>query len=184
MSPPSVLVMKQVWRKPSAVSKRVSWAPGGDAPPHQQPSVLRPSGKRDQVGQFGDPGPVADRTVGFSGLDPVLFLDEDQCVTNSLVDGESDGEVAVGRNDAVHESVGGPGRVGPHQDGVFDEGRMVAGEVAYLVLLGQSRQRSVEEGDVVIGVVAPEFPGRSMAARGSLVVSHHTPNGKNPKPFL
>ena len=32
--------------------------------------------------------------------------------------------------------------------------------------------------------LAPAFPGRSMAASGSLVVSHHTPNGKNPKPFL
>ena len=32
--------------------------------------------------------------------------------------------------------------------------------------------------------LAPEFPGRSMAASGSPVVSHHTPNGKNPKPFL
>jgi len=32
--------------------------------------------------------------------------------------------------------------------------------------------------------LAPALPGRSMAASGSFVVSHHTPRGKNPKPFL
>ena len=32
--------------------------------------------------------------------------------------------------------------------------------------------------------LAPAFPGRSMAASGSAVVSHHTPRGKNPKPCL
>ena len=31
---------------------------------------------------------------------------------------------------------------------------------------------------------APAFPGRSMAASGSEVVSHHTPNGWKPKPLL
>ena len=114
----------------------------GTLPAHEQPGGLRPAGQRDEVGQLGHPGPVADRAVGLCGGDPVLFLDEDQGVTNSLVDGESDGEVAVGLDDGVHEPVGGPGRVGPHQDGVVDQGRMVACEVAGLVLLGQSRQRT------------------------------------------
>ena len=40
--------------------------------------------------------PSRTRAVGLGGLDPVLLLDQDQGVTNSLVDGESDGEVAVG----------------------------------------------------------------------------------------
>jgi hypothetical protein len=52
-------------------------------------------------------------------------LDQDQAVAYSLVDGESDGEVAVGRHDAVHEPVGGTGGVGSHQDRVGDEGRVV-----------------------------------------------------------
>ena len=97
MSSPSVLVMKQVWRNPSTVSNKGELGPGvGTLPSHDQPGLLRPGGERDQVGQLGHPGAVADRAVGLSGLDPVLLLDEEHSVTNSLVDGESDGEVAVG----------------------------------------------------------------------------------------
>ena len=46
----------------------------GTLPPHDQPGVLRPGGKRDQVGQFGHPGTVADRAVGLSwpGSSPPL----------------------------------------------------------------------------------------------------------------
>src|SRR5664280_3027138 len=158
MSEFCVLVMKQVWRKPSAVSKRVSWAPGWG-----RSRRMIPGGKRDEVGQFGDPGTVPDGAVGLFGREPVLFLDQDQGVTNSLVDGESYGEVAVGRNDGLHEPVGGTGRVGPHQDRVGDEGRVVVGEVASLVLLGQPRQRLVEECDVVVGV---EGAGTSWSQHG------------------
>jgi hypothetical protein len=79
MSVPSVLVMKQVWRNPSAVSNKVSWAPGvGTLTSHEQPGLLRPGGKGDQVSEFCDPGTVPDGAVGLSCLDPVLFLDEDQ----------------------------------------------------------------------------------------------------------
>ena len=62
---------------------------------------------------------------------------------------------------------------------------MVAVEVAGLVLLGQSRQGPRGGGLMWSSAsLAPARPGRSMAARGSPVVSHHTPNGKNPKPNL
>lgn len=114
--------------------------------------------KRDQVGQLCHPGTVPDGAVGFRGLDPVLFLDQEHRVTYSLVDGESDGEVAVGSNGGLHEPVGSPGGVGPHQDRVGDEGRVVVCEVAGLVLLGQPRQCPVEECDVVVGVVGTGSP--------------------------
>src|SRR5664279_3754626 len=52
---------------------------------HDQPGLLRPGGKRHQLGQFGDPGTVPDGAVGLFGRDPVLFLDEDQGVAYSLV---------------------------------------------------------------------------------------------------
>ena len=57
-------------------------------------------------------------------------------------------------------------------------------EVARLVLLGQSRQRLWSRQMWSSASFAPARPGRSMAASGSFVVSHHTPSGKNPKPFL
>ena len=59
---------------------------------------------------------------------------------------------------AYHEPVSGPGRVGPHQDRMDDEGRMAVGEVARLVLLGQPRQCPVEEFDVIVGVVGSGVP--------------------------
>ena len=108
----------------------------GTLPSHDQPGLLRPGGQRDQVGEFDHPGAVTNRTIGLSGRDPVLLLDQGHGITYSLVNRESDGEVAVGREDRVHESVGGPSRVGSHQDGVDDEGGMVVGEVTNLVLLG------------------------------------------------
>src|SRR5664280_3233953 len=175
MSEFCVLVMKQVWRKPSAVSKRVSWAPGWG-----RSRRMIPGGKRDEVGQFGDPGTVPDGAVGLFGREPVLFLDQDQGVTNSLVDGESYGEVAVGRNDAVHEPVGGTGRVGPHQDRVGDEGRLVVTEVAGLVLLGQPRQRMVEQTDVVAGVVGPGSPRAQHG--GQRFIRRVTPHAEREEP--
>ena len=89
----------------------------GTLPADEQSGVLRPGGKRDEIGELDHPGAVANGAVGLSGRDPVLFLDEDQGVANSLVHGESDGEVAVGRTNGVDEPVGGSGRVGPHQTG-------------------------------------------------------------------
>jgi len=101
---------------------------------HEQPGVLRPVGPRHQLGESGDPRTIADRAVGFRGLDPVLFLHEHQSVTYPLVEGESDGEVAGGNHEGVNEPVG--ARVGPDQDRVGDEDWVVVREVAGLVLLG------------------------------------------------
>ena len=118
------------------------------------------------------------------GGDPVLLLDQEQCITNSLVDGESDGEVAVGRHDGVDEAMGGSGRVGPHQGGVGDQSRVVALEVAGLVLLGQPGQGPVEQFDVVVrvvgpGVTRPQHGGQRFSCR-----SRTTPQREEPEAML
>jgi hypothetical protein len=108
----------------------------GTLTPHDQPSRLRPRGEVDSL---GDPGTVSDGPVRLDGLDPVLFLDEDEGVPYSLVNGESDGEVAIAGHDGLDEPVGGPSRVGPHQDRVEHPIAMVVGEMADLVLIEHSR---------------------------------------------
>src|SRR5664279_522265 len=85
---------------------------------------------------------------------------------------------------SLDEPVGGPGRIGPHQDGVSDQFLVVTGEVAELVLLGQARHGPVEEYDVVVGVVGPGIPRTQHGGQG--LTGGVTPHseGEEPEPIL
>src|ERR1035437_4022282 len=123
---------------------------------------------------------LSDTAVGLDHWLPVLFLDEEQSVPYPPTDWVADGEVAVGLVDSSEESVGGTGRIGPHQDRMDDLVGKVSDIVTGLVLSRQSTERLVEQLEVVVGVIRPGVPRAQHGSRGSPVVSHHTPRGWNP----
>src|ERR1035437_1197093 len=123
---------------------------------------------------------LSDTAVGLDHWLPVFFLDEEQSVPYPPTDWVADGEVAVGLVDSSEESVGGTGRIGPHQDRMDDLVGKVSDIVTGLVLSRQSTERLVEQLEVVVGVIRLGVPRAQHGSRGSPVVLHHTPRGWNP----
>ena len=185
MSAPTVLVMKQVWRHPPCVSKRESWAPGcGRSRRQDHPHALGPALDLVELGELDDLGALSDPPVELSRAHPVLLLGQQQGVTNRTADGKADRVVEVGIAEGLDEAMRGPGRVGPDQDGVEHQHGVVAFFVAGAYAAGTLRtacSRSSRWSSVSLGAA---FPGRDMAAKVSLVLSHHTAMGLNPKPRL
>src|SRR5665213_1033020 len=107
---------------------------------------------------------LSDTAVGLDHRLPVLFLDEEQSVPYPPTDWVADGEVAVGLVDSSEESVGGTGRIGPHQDRMDDLVGKVSDIVTGLVLSRQSTGAWSSSSRWWLVSFDPAFPGRSMAA--------------------
>ena len=84
---------------------------------------------------------------------PVLLLGQQQGVAHRTADGEADRVVEVGIGEGLDEAVGGPGRVGPDQDGMDDQCGVVALFVAECVLGRDGPDHLLEQLEVVVGVI-------------------------------
>jgi len=145
--------------------------------PHEQSCALRPGRGIDQVCQLDHPRTVPDAAVGLDRLAPVLFLDELEGVPDPPIFRVADGVVAVGLDDDQDELVGGPGRLGTHQDRVDDLTSVVRTSWSAWYTAGSPSIARSSSSRWWSASFDSAFPGRSMAARGSFVVSHPTPGG-------
>src|ERR1017187_4866039 len=121
--------------------------------PGDEPCVFAPGGQVHEICELCHLSPVTDGPVHLDGFDPVLFLEQQQGLSYTLIDRVADRVLDVRLCKARDEVVGRPGRVGPHENVMSDETRLVTGLVAYLVLRREGTDRLVQQLEMIIGVV-------------------------------
>ena len=84
---------------------------------------------------------------------PVLFLERQQGLSHTCVDRMADRVLDVRLCKAGDKAAGCPGRVGPHEDVMSDEARVVTGLVAQVVVLREDGDRLVQQFEMVVSVI-------------------------------
>jgi len=121
--------------------------------PADEPCVFTPGRQVHEICELCHLSPVTDGPVRLDGFDPVLFLERQQGFSHTLIDGVADRVLDVRLCEARDKAMGRPGRVGPHEDVMSDEARVVTGLVAQVVLRREGTDRVVQQLEVIIGVV-------------------------------
>lgn len=133
---------------------------------YHQPHPGRPAGKVDQVGDFGDPRPVADLTVGVVGGGPHLLGNLVHRLDQGLGEGEPERVLHAACVAVLHEFVGAATSVGAYQHFPPDPPRRRPRQL--LQCLGEDR--FVVGGGVRAGIAgAQRDRGRLARAVGSVV---------------
>ena len=93
-------------------------------PAADEPCPLAPGRQIHERGELGHEGAVADGPVGFDGLFPVLFLEQQQGFSHLVVYLVADRVLDIRLDEAADEGMARPGRVGSQEDVVADEARI------------------------------------------------------------
>src|SRR5208282_2049841 len=121
--------------------------------PADKPCVFTPGGQVHEICELCHPCTVPVGPVRLEGVDPVLFLEQQQGFSHTLVDRVADRVLDVRLCKARDKVMGRPGRVGPHEDVMADEARVGTGLVAQVVLQREGGDRLVQQREVVVCVV-------------------------------
>src|ERR1039457_2625466 len=113
--------------------------------PGDEHCVFAPGGQVHEICELCHLSPVTDGPVHLDGFDPVLFLEQKQGLSYTLIDRMTDRVLDVCLHKARDKAVGRPGRVGPHEDVMSDEARTVTWLVAHLVLDREGADRLVQQ---------------------------------------
>ena len=141
-------------------------------PPGDHPHLLGPTIEFDQAGEFENP---CARPGGAVRLDcgfPILFLGQEQGVSDALVDGESDREPDTAFDAAVDERMRRASRVGPHQHRCLRRSD------------GQLGERPVQDGEVIRSVVRPGVARPQQSRQRFAGLIHERDERIEPEPVL